>query len=87
MNLRNLTLIGILTAVLILVFWGTTTTSLGRSLEGGAQASVASHALGQANARAATAYALYEIASGNDPTGSRGQEKGEEEFKKPENQD
>jgi hypothetical protein len=67
--LRNLILIGVLTAVLVVVFWETT--SLGGSREVGAEATAATDVLGKTNARAVTAYALYEIAARNDPSGSR----------------
>ena len=68
-RLRNLTLISVLPAVLILVLLGTA--RLSGSREDGMEAGMASDALGQANARTVTAFALYEIAQRNDPSGSR----------------
>ena len=66
-SLRNLILTGVLTAVLVVVFWETT--SLEGSRQVGAEASTATDILGQTNARAVTAYALYEIAARTDPSG------------------
>jgi WD40 repeat protein len=68
-SLRYLLLISLLSGVLVVVFWETT--SLGGSREVGAEATAATNALGQANARTVTAYALYEIATRDDPSGSR----------------
>ena len=68
-RLRNLILFSALAAVVIIVFWATL--SFGSSREVGAKISTVINTSGPSNARAMTAFALYEIVQRHDPSGSR----------------